>query len=66
MSKFTEAQEKVFQAAKAEMENEWWFKEVCCDDFPSDQACQDNFENSVNAVTCATAMWDNPDVFCLC
>lgn len=56
-------QDKVFNEALKRLEKEPWFKGVCCDDFPSEVACEEDFEGCVSSITFNTAMWDDPDFY---
>lgn len=58
---FTDSQNKVFNEALKRLESEKWFRGVCCDNFPDDNECKEDFENAVKSVMFETAMWDDPD-----
>ncbi len=60
---FSDKQQKVFDAAKAQLEQKPWFRGVCCNDFPSDNSIDENFDDAVNSVLFETAMWDDPEFF---
>lgn len=58
MSDLTPKQRKVFEAAKARLEKESWFRGVCCDRFPSDQEIDKDFNEAVTHVIMETEWWD--------
>jgi hypothetical protein len=61
MSLLTSLQQKVFDEAKRQLQHEPWFKGICMDNFPTDEAIADNFADAVSDVVLETFMWDDPD-----
>jgi hypothetical protein len=58
MSNFTPKQQRVFDTAKARLEKESWYNGVCCDNFPTDQEIDEDFEGAVVSVVMETERWD--------
>ncbi len=56
----TELQQKVFDAARAELKGEPWFQGICMDDFPEDEEILEDFDSAVSAVIIETMFWDGP------
>jgi hypothetical protein len=61
MNSFTESQQKVLDEARKRLAERPWFAGVCCDEFPSDQKCREDFDGAVTQLEMATAYWDAPD-----
>jgi len=63
MANLTPAQKNVFQEAVNRLKDKKWFDGVCMDNFPEDDDCKSDFEDSVNSVMFETAMYDDPDFY---
>ena len=61
MAQLTELQQRVFDEAKSQLEDEPWFKGICMDNFPEDVEISENFDDAVTGVVLETSMWDDPD-----
>ena len=58
--KLSKRQNEVFEAAKALLEKEPWYRGVCIDNFPSDEICETDFDRAVSMVYVETAYHDDP------
>ena len=61
VDQFKPAQAAVFAEAKRRLEKRSWFRGVCLDNFPDEEECILNFEESVGEVAHETSFWDDPD-----
>lgn len=57
----TPLQQKVFDLAKARMQDQEWFEGVCLNNFPTDDMIvKEGIEDCVDMVVIETEYWDNP------
>lgn len=63
MPHLTELQQQVFDEAKKRLKRYDWFCGICMDDFPTDVAIKENFDDAVDGVVMLTEMWDNPNLY---
>lgn len=63
MFTLSENQEKVFEAAKAQLKEHSWYRGVCLDHFPTDKEIEEiGFDAAVSRVMTETAFWDAPSI----
>jgi hypothetical protein len=63
MMQLSHKQEAVIEAAKVYLREKHWFRGVCIEDMPSDEAIDENFKGCVDFVIFQTAMYDDPEFF---
>jgi len=57
----TKAQKDVMEKVRENLQDRPWFSGVCCDNFPTDKVCRENFDEAVTQVEMETAYWDAPN-----
>jgi len=56
----TELQQKVLLEVEARLKDKPWFKGVCTDKLPTDEAIKEDFLRAVQSVQMETEYWDKP------